>query len=305
MSADAVLEAQQRLRAIGHGPIEDAPGELGPGTRAALQAFQRQRGLDLTGEPDTDTLARLEEATHTLGSRLLFLSRPMLRGDDVADLQEALALLGFDPGRVDGIFGPMTERALRDFQANCAITASGVMDRRSLERLSQLSAHGASRHTVIEARERAGLSPRSARRLVVLVGDDPLIDQLAELLAESVLVVVAGERTTTESAALANEERAGLTLAVERSNDPGVLFSYFATDRSKSLLGERVASEAARVLRASTSLPVSVRGRSVPILRETTMPAVLICVCDPSEDSAVHIAHAVAHAALGVFDSIR
>ena len=32
----------------------------------------------------------------------------MLRGDDVAELQVRLAQLGFNPGRIDGIFGPAT-----------------------------------------------------------------------------------------------------------------------------------------------------------------------------------------------------
>ena len=35
-------------------------------------------------------------------------ARPMLRGDDVADLQQRLTALGFDTGRVDGIFGDLT-----------------------------------------------------------------------------------------------------------------------------------------------------------------------------------------------------
>ena len=36
----------------------------------------------------------------------------MLRGDDVAELQQRLCTLGFDTGRIDGIFGDATVRAL-------------------------------------------------------------------------------------------------------------------------------------------------------------------------------------------------
>ena len=36
------------------------------------------------------------------------LTAPNLRGEDVAELQRILARLGFDCGRVDGIFGPDT-----------------------------------------------------------------------------------------------------------------------------------------------------------------------------------------------------
>ena len=40
----------------------------------------------------------------------------MLRGDDVSELQRRLNALGFDAGREDGILGPETETALRQFQ---------------------------------------------------------------------------------------------------------------------------------------------------------------------------------------------
>lgn len=41
--------------------------------------------------------------------------RPGDRGEDISQLQTALARLGFDPGVVDGIYGPDTEGALRAF----------------------------------------------------------------------------------------------------------------------------------------------------------------------------------------------
>ena len=45
----------------------------------------------------------------------------MQRGDDVADLQQRLSTLGFDTGRVDGIFGDRTSRALAEFQRNAGL----------------------------------------------------------------------------------------------------------------------------------------------------------------------------------------
>jgi len=47
-----------------------------------------------------------------------------LRGDDVAELQVRLAQFGFNPGRIDGIFGVLTEEALNEFQRNCALEVS-------------------------------------------------------------------------------------------------------------------------------------------------------------------------------------
>lgn len=56
---------------------------------------------------------------------------PLLRrgatGDDVVRLQNALYIAGHDPGKADGIFGPKTERAVRDFQAQYALLVDGVV----------------------------------------------------------------------------------------------------------------------------------------------------------------------------------
>lgn len=47
----------------------------------------------------------------------------------VKDLQEALVALGFDPGPVDGIFGAITESAVKAFQQSREIPADGVVGR--------------------------------------------------------------------------------------------------------------------------------------------------------------------------------
>ena len=54
--------------------------------------------------------------------RVLFLTRPKMRGDDVERLQRALA---FPEDQVDGIFGTDTDRAVREFQANQSLKADG------------------------------------------------------------------------------------------------------------------------------------------------------------------------------------
>jgi murein L,D-transpeptidase YcbB/YkuD len=54
--------------------------------------------------------------------RVLFLTRPKMRGDDVERLQRALA---FPEDQVDGIFGTDTDRAVREFQANQRLKVDG------------------------------------------------------------------------------------------------------------------------------------------------------------------------------------
>ncbi len=45
-----------------------------------------------------------------------------------AEVQRRLALAGFDPGAVDGIFGPATRAALRAWQAASGLTGTGYLD---------------------------------------------------------------------------------------------------------------------------------------------------------------------------------
>ncbi|HEY0192497.1 MAG TPA: peptidoglycan-binding domain-containing protein [Kofleriaceae bacterium] len=47
--------------------------------------------------------------------------------DDLEGAQQALAKLGFDPGKADGKNGPNTEKAVRAFQAHASIAIDGIV----------------------------------------------------------------------------------------------------------------------------------------------------------------------------------
>ncbi|MCL4763580.1 MAG: peptidoglycan-binding protein [Burkholderiales bacterium] len=53
----------------------------------------------------------------------------------VRSLQAALRERGFDPGPVDGVWGPQTEDALRDFQQSLGLAASGQPDAQTMSAL--------------------------------------------------------------------------------------------------------------------------------------------------------------------------
>lgn len=57
-------------------------------------------------------------------ARLLRLTQPFTRGDDVRQVQEALVRAGFSLS-ADGIYGPRTERAVKQFQTNKGLTVDG------------------------------------------------------------------------------------------------------------------------------------------------------------------------------------
>jgi cell wall-associated NlpC family hydrolase len=63
------------------------------------------------------------------------LTSPPMHGPRVKALQRALKSRGFDPGKVDGVFGPHTEAAVRAFQLQSALVADGEAGRTTLTKL--------------------------------------------------------------------------------------------------------------------------------------------------------------------------
>src|SRR5947208_5785148 len=123
---EAVRDVQRRLRDAGYDVPAGEDGQYGDGTATAISAFQDARGLRVDGICGRQTWGSLVEAGYRLGDRLLYHTSPPLRGDDVADLQRRLGALGFDVGRVDGIFGEDTQRAVLEFQRNAGLTGDAV-----------------------------------------------------------------------------------------------------------------------------------------------------------------------------------
>lgn len=52
--------------------------------------------------------------------------RPASQGEDVSNLQTALFNAGYDPGPVDGVYGPKTEAVVKALQDELGLTADGV-----------------------------------------------------------------------------------------------------------------------------------------------------------------------------------
>lgn len=59
------------------------------------------------------------------------------RGSDVRDLQNRLKNLGYDPGPIDGIFGPKTEAAVKKFQQDNGLVVDGIVGPKTYAALYQ------------------------------------------------------------------------------------------------------------------------------------------------------------------------
>ncbi len=58
------------------------------------------------------------------------------------DVQEKLVLLGYEPGKIDGVFGRNTRRAVRAFQKDAQIRTDGVVGPQTLTALEEFVARG-------------------------------------------------------------------------------------------------------------------------------------------------------------------
>lgn len=275
-SGPQVRELHERLSALGEYQLDQTSDAFDDATKAVVEAFQRSRGLVITGEVDQLTWARLLEASWSLGQRLLYLRHPNMRGDDVAELQVRLAQMGFNPGRIDGIFGPLTQSALREFQHNCGLSPTGELAMESYVEIVRLSSASESRRLVTEARAIAGFDDKRSGPLV-LSGHGGFYDAVVDA-TRSLEPVLLGTTPTDEITQQANALSAALVLDFNSSLDsPALHLHYFASYRSHSQLGERIASSLAAELTKLPEAPrVEVTGMALPVLRETQMTTVAI-----------------------------
>lgn len=234
-----------------------------------------------TGDVDEQTWSALIEASWSLGDRLLFLRSPNTRGDDVAELQTLLNRLGFDCGRVDGIFGPLLVRAISEFQTNMGMEPNGICTPELvvvMKRMASQSGEGPGVAVVRESIELFDLDARDSARIVV--GYFPGVAALAH--AVTVRAKVLHPLTTTvESDALsqaqaANRFGADVYVGFESSSDEGCTIFYYEVPTFVSVGGRNLARRiAAAVSSRVPELSVTTQGVRHPVLRETRMTAVL------------------------------
>ena len=219
---------------------------------------------------------------------MLVLTSPNLRGDDVAELQARLGRLGFDCGRVDGIFGPQTARALTDFQSNCGLRSDGVfgsVTMRSLQRVSTYTGTGPG-VAALREQERLLTAPGSVASLRVVVGQFGGLSIVSRALSRELRnagahVMSLDEPDASTQAQAANHFAADVYVGLEGAATESTVVHYYRVPTFESVGGRTLAAYLGKTLRDVDGLDVAEPcGMRLPVLRETRMPAVL-CVLAP------------------------
>ncbi len=266
-----------------------------------IRSFQQERGLHVTGELNDATKRALEEARWKLGDRSLYLQQPpLMRGDDVAALQARLTEMGFHCGRVDGIFGPMTEAAVKEFQKSVGVVVDGKCGPATIIGLLRLTkiVSGGAPAALRESAKQKNRGPALANKVIVI---DPgsadyekeIVYDIAQRLEGRLLALGASvfltrgsqnNPTEAERIAFTNENSADLmiSLHIDKHANPdahGVATFFYGNDQHgvHSIVGERFASLVQRELCARTDfLNCRAHAKTWDQLRLTSAPAVRV-----------------------------
>ena len=301
---DHVVPGAGRLDAL-------APEVYDGALEAAVRAFQQRRGLLADGVVGAQTLRVLEAARWRLGDRVLLLvTGHMMRGDDVAALQERLVVLGLLAGPVDGVFGPKTDGALRELQRSLGVAVDGTCGPATLRAMEALAraVGGGDPWALRQQAEVAGSGTSLAGKVVVLdpahggidrgwsahglheddIAYDVASRTAARLRSTGVDTVLTRDRWSGPSdvarAALADEVGADVVISIHCDGSEavaanGVASFYWGDDRvgARSATGAHLASLVQRELVARAGFTdLRTHACTFDILRVTKMPAVQV-----------------------------
>ncbi len=141
---------------------EKPDGALGPMTRSAIRAFQRSVSMRETGEPTVDVFAALQDAARTGATKSEPADKaqaakadappsppaaaadpaldvwPGATADQVKVIQTLLRDLNFSREAPDGILGPATRAAIRDYERSLGLAQTGEPSKTLFDSLKEM-----------------------------------------------------------------------------------------------------------------------------------------------------------------------
>jgi N-acetylmuramoyl-L-alanine amidase len=267
-------------------------------TESEIRSFQQARGLDVTGFVDAVTARAIEESQWKLGDRSLYLHNlDLMRGDDIAALQTRLTEMGFNCGRVDGIYGPRTELAVKEFQKSVGATVDGKCGPATIIALIRLTkiVSGGVPSTLRQNAAQQSRGPALANKVIVLNPDsdnqiayDVAVRTEGRLLALGASVFLArgisNNPSEQDRIQFSNKSNADLMISLnldsyanEKAHGVATYFYGSDTHGVHSIVGERFASLVQREICARTDLAnCRIHAKTWDLLRLTTAPTVRI-----------------------------
>ncbi len=103
---------QRHLKSLGlySGPVD---GSFGDVTKSAVMGFQRQHGLTADGNVGPQTARALKANEVAVGDHFEQAAHVGQAGKDILGVEKKLHRLGYDTGKVDGVFDQQTLKAVR------------------------------------------------------------------------------------------------------------------------------------------------------------------------------------------------
>jgi N-acetylmuramoyl-L-alanine amidase len=223
-----------------------------------------------------------------------------MRGDDVAALQARLTEMGFHCGRVDGIFGAMTEAAVKEFQKSVGVVVDGKCGPATIIGLLRLTkiVSGGAPAALRESALQKNRGPALANKVIVI---DPgsadyekeIVYDIAQrlegrllALGASVFLTRGTQNNPAEAERIAFTNKSGadllISLHIDSHTNPeahGVATFLYGNDQHgvHSIVGERFASLVQRELCARTDfLNCRAHAKTWDSLRLTSAPAVRV-----------------------------
>jgi N-acetylmuramoyl-L-alanine amidase len=266
-----------------------------------IRSFQQARGLHVTGELNEATQRALDESRWKLGDRSLHLQpSPMMRGDDVAALQSRLTEMGFNCGRVDGIFGEVTEAAVKEFQKSVGVKVDGKCGPATIIALLRLTkiVSGGAPAALRESAAQKNRGPALANKVIVInpgsasYEAEVVYDIARRLegrllaLGASVFLTRGTQNSPSEAERIAFTNKSGadllISLHVDHHTNPharGVATFFYGSDQHgiHSIVGEKFASLVQREICARTDfINCRTHAKTWDSLRLTKAPAVRV-----------------------------